>query len=364
VSLAITAKPNKTELVLGEPLLVDLSIANTGKDTVKIGHAPDIGSIWISKDGKSYKKFSRYGRGRARKNPYSLAPGKTVTTHFFILYGTLMDSPEGGGTKVHEYAFPTAGTYFIRGGVSVARTDPIEITVKEPVGEDAVVWAKLREVKEYGRFMYLTGWRVEQEPMPTFVAIVDAFPNSVYSHYLALALGKKYLGHLRHVAAAGKPQKSPEFTETWQQALNYLRKAAAMKQVPAVREEAMWLGAQNGAPEDVVKICEQALKEIPNSRFKAHFEAWRASAQERLEPRWQDPFFRVSRELKGLGYNLALTPELQEKLDRDVTEMNRAAKQSFRDKKITGRELREIQVENFRQWVLKNLTPQPPPAQP
>lgn len=98
------------------------------------------------------------------------------------------------------YALPSAGRYRIRavmhGGNASIWSEPIEIVVEQPTGEDAEVWNTLRSDPELGYFMQTGGPRGRssaarrQQLISTVAQLVTYHPGSRYSEVLRERLSR------------------------------------------------------------------------------------------------------------------------------------------------------------------------------
>jgi hypothetical protein len=94
------------------------------------------------------------------------------------------------GTKWKgEYVFSQPGRYFVKGGYKdttgvEAYSEPIKITVVDPVGEDATVWLKLRGSEAYGRLIQLPASTHLQGDLDKLGEIARKHPKSIYSTYI------------------------------------------------------------------------------------------------------------------------------------------------------------------------------------
>lgn len=253
----------KFNLILGEPLLLDLTIKNSGDGNISLSYSPDIGTVFISSDGKAFKEWRDLMRPRGYIEPFLLKADQAITTHFVIFYGLEYS------TKIGKYAFPEPGNYFIRGGYvhnarDVVCSETIAITVKPPEGENAEVWAKLRDMDGYGRIIQQPTQALDEKALAELAKIVDDHPASLYSHYLALALGKNahYVRWKSGFSFASK----------------YLELASNMNLESSIREEAMaeWFGllADFDEVEKAVLVANRLLREFPGSQRKPHLEQW------------------------------------------------------------------------------------------
>ncbi|MGH9820086.1 MAG: hypothetical protein ACRD43_07930, partial [Pyrinomonadaceae bacterium] len=109
------------------------------------------------------------------------------------------------GKITTQYAFPDPGTYYIKGVSYIGdegktmESDPIKITIKEPVGDDLAVWNEIKGNKEIAFLMedgsFDTGKDEEKQQLTDQVEqTFTKYPQSIYSGYLKTNL-EKYKAH-------------------------------------------------------------------------------------------------------------------------------------------------------------------------
>jgi hypothetical protein len=268
-----------------------------------------------------------------------------------LSYPVWFDVDRGG-----RHVFPKPGVYQVRASISQVESAPVQITVRQPDGANAAAYDKLRST---GLAKDLSEGTVRAaafnaKTIASLEKFVSEFPASYYADLARLRLAQMWIRGGGHTVALDK-------------AKGLLVGLAGKAQPIAYRAnyDLARIAQLEGKDAEATKLYKKILAASPDPYY--HYlteQAILAKAQKPIEPPWRDPAFRVTKELKALGYDLNLTPELEQRLKRELTAMNREAKQAFQDKKITGRELREREMENYRQWVLKNLKPKTQPAPP
>jgi hypothetical protein len=191
---AVSADINvpKAEILIGEPLFVDVTFTNIGTADVTLSRSPDIGWALISKNGKDFEPFYDGMRGLGRITPRVLKPNEAATSSFTVCYRLRYDDKKEGG----EFAFAEPGDYFVKGGYSdnlglQAFTEQVKISVKQPVGEDLQAWSELRDFDAYGHLMQLPMSGHGQEALDKLAAIARKYPKSVYSAHILTAFSKR-----------------------------------------------------------------------------------------------------------------------------------------------------------------------------
>lgn len=144
-SLALEISPDKTEFLLGEPIWIDVTLRNTGSDTLMIPHriqSPDRGNLefLVTTDGDTLDYSGPMGS--YVRQPQALEPGGGITRQHDILesYGRPVD-----GTKMLERQI-SPGEYTVQAKAFVnVVSNALDITVVEPSGTEAELHSALHE---------------------------------------------------------------------------------------------------------------------------------------------------------------------------------------------------------------------------
>jgi hypothetical protein len=357
--LQVTLQPQKTELLLGEPLWVTVVISNTGPQEVRLAESP----LWIAEGDQGFRRHSG-SPGASFSSGLRVPPqGRDITTR-----KVLLDWGAGGGRL--QLALPRAGQYKIKvtakpHAAGEVASEVVALTVREPVGEELVVWnvlvnltargplddakrtpveawSKYYPTAHYGLFMQL-----RQEPWPEDFAealtkVVAEHPQSVYSPYLAYALWRHHEGR----------------TATRDKGREYFTKLIGMSQAPGVSEYAMWERIQfESSAAVVVSVAEQALQKFPQGAHRESFEGALAKARATLaKPKvvhWTD----VADELDKLGYDVSLEnvdPAIGERIKREAFDAPLA---DYRAGKLTAEELETEQARRYKALMMELVTP-------
>lgn len=222
--IAFTVKSDKNNISLGEVVNLEFEFFNQGETAVQIPNGGVMAGnieVFIAKKGESYRKYFRsdWGRIDGEVDLITLAPNqnrKIDNTNATILwngkpnYSHLNPDAAKRADKqdnkiLTDYAFPDAGIYLVKAasclidelkGCSISiESEPIEIRVNEPVGEDLEVWNQIKGNRGIAMLMqkglFDTGKEVEKQKLTTQVEqIIERYPNSIYSSYLKPNLEK------------------------------------------------------------------------------------------------------------------------------------------------------------------------------
>ncbi|MCS7048803.1 MAG: hypothetical protein NZ483_05890 [Verrucomicrobiae bacterium] len=195
--------------------------------------------------------------------------------------------------ELRYFAFPRPGKYLLKLRNGHNESAPITIAVHEPVGADLAAWNDILKTRYFPVFVqsgYVFDELVETElareladgvayvrslaktiyaPTPATVTeyarIAKNHPEAAYTQWLALALGKFYArrpymerGHLTVKADAPQAQR-------------YFSQAATMARSRWVRAYALLELANLQPPSQSIEICQQALREFPDSPLREEF---------------------------------------------------------------------------------------------
>lgn len=220
--VVFTATSDKNEILLGEVVNLEFEFTNLSPTSVRIpvgGVMAGNIQVLVAKKGGSFRKYFRsdWGRLDGEVNSLTLAPNqrqKVDSSNATILWNGKPDyshlnavAAEAASKQdnriLTDYAFPEAGTYLVKAtsclidelrGCSIpVESEPIEIRVHEPIGEDLEVWNQIRGNREIAMLMqkglFTSGKETEREQNTTLVEqIIVRHPNSVYSNYLKVNL--------------------------------------------------------------------------------------------------------------------------------------------------------------------------------
>ncbi len=294
--LSLSVTPHKTEVLVGEPVIIRLTIRNDGTGTQEMHtFRPQVGMIQISSDGKVYRDYDDGWGAYLHTVPQKLAPGGSISSDFIVLGTFLYEVKQNPrqGTATPQLAWSQAAPVHLRGCYHVGAESDIcgsstVVRIQIPQGDDAAVWADLQGLKEYIELAHYPARPVQQDVADTFGDIVRKHPTSTYSHYLALFLGKYYRS--QYWAAANRPGISSIVKEPVSTALKYFEAAANMTQVPVIQEEAFVHWAELVDDEQTrLGICERALKLFPVGWYTSQLQTRRTYAAEVIAARANDP---------------------------------------------------------------------------
>jgi len=204
---------SKLSVVLGEPVVATLKLANTGGAPIEVPIGLCLG-LMISADGKSYHNYNPDVLMRYRIVQLEpqfvrfLNPGQIEVVQVDIVYAPRLLFPSGEKegakettkamsflerVKRHHYepssrhlAFPKPGQYWLKFTYRKSESLAAAISVMEPEGKDAEAWAQLKSTP-YALAVQLPD-EIWDADVAVFREFLGLYPDSVYSRHLARAL--------------------------------------------------------------------------------------------------------------------------------------------------------------------------------
>jgi hypothetical protein len=243
-NVLLSIKTGKERYILGELVNFDVRFFNSGNQKIEVWkNAPGTGMMELrikKKSDADYRKYQVGGKERAKLRVleanqniqfvYSaLFNGKPNYKHLNPNAAKLADEQER--KILTDLVFPEAGQYHIK-VVSYYRTpeavgdsnktpisvesEPIEVTIEEPKGEDLEVWNQIKGNRDIAVLMQsnqlITSDSNEKVKLVNEVEqIIERYPNSTYSAYLKPSL-EKFKAHdakLEEFKAKIKAQARP-----------------------------------------------------------------------------------------------------------------------------------------------------------
>lgn len=233
VSFSVSA--DKQAVYLGEMVRLEFQFYNRGEYPVQIPSGGVMSGnvrILIAKEGSDYREYNTSGWGRKPEKVVTLGQQQvfradntnaTILWNFKPDYSHLNADAAKAEDKQRKailtnYAFPEAGTYFVKAiscvvdgtkGCSIPiESKPIKITVSEPRGEDLEVWQKLKHNPKLGQFMQHSGTsKSDINLIGEIEQIINQYPSTFYAQSLRQSLDrfhekeaerKAYLEKLEH----------------------------------------------------------------------------------------------------------------------------------------------------------------------
>ena len=209
--LEVTVESAKPTYFLGELVSLDFEINNNTTSDIYLGGtklSSGYLTLLIDFSNNKFKKYSAVGNGK-KTSPTLLKKGEHSKSSSKILWsanraGNCSDCEAYQETDILTYyAFPKAGSYYIKAVLHVSEgqkskqieSEPIQITIKEPTGEDSEVWNIIKDREDIGFFIQEGYFRTpnskQKEKIQQDVEqIISEYPNSLYAESLRQSLAK------------------------------------------------------------------------------------------------------------------------------------------------------------------------------
>lgn len=171
--LVLKVGSDKESYILGEKINLQFELKDKNNKIVALASPPRVedGSIkvWIASSNRSFKEYRGAGWGFSDSSKSQKA--ESFKSDAGILWnGKAPDSSKNASSDKSgletDYAFVVAGVYFIKATATVypqnfkseddkivLESEPIQIIMNEPVGNDLEVWNRIKDNGGFGLFM-------------------------------------------------------------------------------------------------------------------------------------------------------------------------------------------------------------------
>jgi len=211
--LKLIVKSNKETYKLGEIVHLSFELKNISSKDAFIGEVFGVGggslTVHVSKDSKNFPEYSP-GWGIVDFSPQAtlIKPNKSIATSASVLWHLKPNALDGESNEVINevgkkkllttYAFPEPGNYFVKAIFrNNLESEPIQITIEKPQGEDLEVWNKIKDDGNFAYFIQINDFLIpsykteEREKFKQKVEkIINTYPNSFYAQSLRQSLEK------------------------------------------------------------------------------------------------------------------------------------------------------------------------------
>ena len=211
--LILTVNSAKQSYMLGEPAELSFTLTNSSnKDTLVgcFGLSNGDFQILTSQNNKDFLEYTGDWAVIDATCSGILKPDNKIEIPFTkILWNSKIEDSNiiasgvieraRKGKIVSYYAFPEAGIYFIKAKSLDLKieSEPIQITIKKPVGEDLEAWNKIKDNGDFAYFLQEGEFRIpsyKNEERAKFQSevedIINQYPNSFYAQSLRQSLDK------------------------------------------------------------------------------------------------------------------------------------------------------------------------------
>lgn len=183
-SLCLQLFSPRSEVLLGEPVSLIVSLTNCSSETVSERDllAPEFGllSVWVQRPGEAKELLysppvRRDGRG---KRAVKLPPGESLHAELPVYFA------RGGWVLDREGIYRVRVEYPV--GKSYIESEPVELRVSSTRDKQQLTAARAFMQPNASRFYFLTGG--DAKGQAELEQITDAFPDTVWASYSRLAI--------------------------------------------------------------------------------------------------------------------------------------------------------------------------------
>jgi len=216
-------EPERSECVLGVPVKFIASIRNVSSAPVLTYSLDDSSpltegiSFFISEDGSLFHGFRGpqwYAGDLVDMDPgrITLKPGEKEQASFSFLWNgpsyTEGRAPTGG------FAFPHAGTYFVKVRVSSKFGDlmsnVVRVVIQQPQGDDAAIWEALKADKGLAQYFASPDWDGAVAGQgEKLQQLLNKYPNSSHAASMRKALAE-YARQKAQIEETKKAKGNPQ----------------------------------------------------------------------------------------------------------------------------------------------------------
>jgi hypothetical protein len=199
----------------GEFVKLSFEVINETAKPIPLAYSPDVAtgylSVWIAFGEQRFNRYNNTSWGRMESGGITLQPGQAYKSEATVLYNSKPDisrlnvdsiKKSEDGAILSYYAFPDVGNYSIKAILVMPdetrtkiESEPIQIIVNEPVGDDLSVWNMIKDSGEIAYFIqkgdFSTANDEEREKLAKEVEqIVVDYPSSALARQLSQNLEK------------------------------------------------------------------------------------------------------------------------------------------------------------------------------
>lgn len=219
-NLSIKVKPNKAIFAPGELVELEIEVSNKGNTPVKLLQGTvDNGFLEVFVlTSEEYKEYYGPGWGQGDLgNHITLNPSEAYKENASILFSCAADFSHlnedeakrvSKGKILTNYVFTEPGTYLIKAASYVDRdqtkieSDPVQIVVNEPIGDDLKIWKKIKDDCDFGYLIQQGDFsdskrNKKQELVKKVEELISRHPNGILASQLKQNLEKVKLAELK-----------------------------------------------------------------------------------------------------------------------------------------------------------------------
>lgn len=233
-TLTLKIGSDKQTYVQGEFVKLNFEVLNETDKPIPLAYSPDVSTgylhVWIAFDGQRYNRYNNTSWGRMESGGRTIQPGQTFKSDATVLWNSKPDTSRlnidsitnsNEGAILNYYAFPDVGNYFIKailtmpdGTRTKIESQPIQIVINEPMGDDLKVWNSIKDNGEIAYFIqqsdFLTAEDDERQKLTKEIEQIAAgYPNSILGGQLNQSLEKFKANEVRRKEMLEKAKIKP-----------------------------------------------------------------------------------------------------------------------------------------------------------
>lgn len=210
-NITVRIGSSKPSYIQGEVVALDVVVTNDGQSDVILRGA-DVESgflkVFVSGEDQKFKQYSHSAWVHGRREGIFIKSGQSIKSQANLLWSF---SPRGrvadlsrvkDSLIITDLAFPEAGVYFLKAELIIPgelqtriESNPVQIVISAPVGDDLRVWNELKKNPEIAYFLQegqVRAAKVEEreKQLNEVERIVRENPNSSLTQQLEGSLQK------------------------------------------------------------------------------------------------------------------------------------------------------------------------------
>lgn len=204
--LILKVVSDKREYILGEAINLQTEIKDKNNKTITLRTIPTVEDgymhVWVASTDRIFKEYLGEGWGLSEGNKM-LEKSNSFKSQTKILHNVITPKYSFSESRIETiYAIPETGVYFIKATATIfseefrsdgnkitIESEPIQIVVNEPSGEDAEVWKLVKNSGDFALFMhegqFLAKGIEEREKLINEVERIAAkYPTSILANQM------------------------------------------------------------------------------------------------------------------------------------------------------------------------------------